>query len=182
MGKLGMLRTTKNIDQASREIREWLERIGISGLEVNINWDARQNVALLRFRYKSKNYEKRSTKQDNCRLNVCALAQFCENKVRASLQGIEDFDMSISPYLQLQGEVSTVPQGQENVNYEAYATIGIEYTASNEQLKNKYRELVKLYHPDIIQNINSNEVKAFQKKLQEINTAWSIIKIERGIT
>ena len=55
MTKLGQLRTDKPIEWAIREIREWLDKIGIGGLELDVKYDARMNIALIKFKYKNKN-------------------------------------------------------------------------------------------------------------------------------
>ena len=63
MKKIGTIQTEKSIENAMREIRQWLARIGVGGLDVDLKYDARMNVALLKFKYNGKNYEYRSTSQ-----------------------------------------------------------------------------------------------------------------------
>lgn len=65
----------------------------------------------------------------------------------------------------------------------AYKTLEIEETASNEELKKQYRKLVKQYHPDVItgQGADQATIDKATSKLQEINEAYEIIKLKKGI-
>lgn len=66
---------------------------------------------------------------------------------------------------------------------QAYQTLEIEETASNDELKKQYRKLVKLYHPDVItgQGADKDTVEKATQKLQSINEAYEIIKSTKGI-
>lgn len=176
--KIGQLRTTETIDKAMREIREWLTKINVEPMSLNTNWDARQNIALLKFSRKGKSYEFRSSKQNNCRLNMHAIARVMEYKVRAHLMGIEEFETAMSPYLQLEG-YSTPTQEVKKGNDRFYAIIGISPLASNDELTSHYKKMAKSWHPDMA---GSEEAKVvFEQKFSELNQAWSEIKKERGI-
>ena len=52
-----------------------------------------------------------------------------------------------------------------------YKVLGVSPDASDEEIKRKYRELTKKYHPDL----NPGDAKA-AKKMNEINTAYDQIK------
>jgi len=179
MGKIGQLQTSKSIDVATREIREWLDRLGINGMAVDLRYDAKTNIALCKFKYKNKDYEFRSTKQNNCRLNMHGIARVMEGKVRFHIMGIEDFEKSMSAYLQL----PNYSEFKDNEFYEAdkecYKVLEINSLASNEELIKQHKKLCKTYHPDMA---NSEEAKEMmEKKISKINEAWSEIKKERGI-
>lgn len=182
MGNIGQLRTEDSIDKAMRTIREWLERLGISGLNIQTQYDAKQNIALVKFRYKNKDYEFRSTKQTNCRLNMHGIARVMEFKVRASIMGIEDFETSMKSYLQIENKSGITSEHQVTGNEINYIKLGITSLASNDEIKKRYNLLMKSYHPDMIESINSDEAKKeFQKKASEINEAYTEIKKERGL-
>lgn len=181
MGKLGNLNTPKPIESAIREIREWLSKLNINGLGINTAYDAKMNVALIKFTYKDKSYEFRSTKQSNCRLNMHGIARVMEYKVRAHIMGIEEFEKSMTAYLQLenksdiQNEVNPI-----NINEKNYITLGINSLASNEEIKLRFKHLAKTFHPDMALN---QEAKAeFNKRFAEISEAYHNIKKERSIT
>jgi len=180
MGKLGQLNSKEPIEKAMREIREWLDKLRVNGLSINTNYDARMNIAILKFNYNGKNYEFRSTKQSNCRLNMWGIARVMEYKVRSHIMGIEDFSKSMESYVQIEDKSGIknefIPQ---NANEKNYVLLGISLTASNEEIKSRYRELVKTHHPDMY---NSKEAREeAEKKFAEINEAYDIISKERGL-
>lgn len=170
--------TQKPIETARKEIIRWLGMVSVSGLDIDIRYDAATNVALLRFKYKNKDYEFCSTKQDNCRLNMWGIARVIEYKVRSQIMGIEDFADSMYRYqLQIEGKVE-VPK-MKNVNELNYVVLGISPLASNDELQKKYKELMKAFHPDMTLSILAKA--EFEKRAAEINKAWAEIKKERGI-
>lgn len=182
---IGKLNTTKPIERAIKEIRDWLTKLGVNGLTIDIKYDAASNVAILRFTYGGKNYEFKSTKQSNCRLNMHAIARVIESKVRNHLMGIEEFNRAMTSYLQIeasseaQARSSYETQETRSQNIEAYAVMGISHLASNAELEAHYKKLAKSWHPDMA---GSEEAKVvFQRKFSEINQAWSNIKTERGL-
>ena len=142
MTLLGQITTTKPIENAVREIRDWLDRININGLDVNTRWDAKNNIALVQLKYKNANYEFRSTNQHNCRLNMYAIARVMEFKVRAHLMEIEKFDKSMQAYLAIENKSSYQnPFNQISADEKNYAVLGLNSLASNEEIKNAYKSL-----------------------------------------
>jgi len=65
--------------------------------------------------------------------------------------------------------------------YDPFFVLGVEYTATNEEIKKMYRELVKKYHPDVSMNKSEQFRKGAVEKIQEINEAYDSIKKIRGI-
>lgn len=59
-----------------------------------------------------------------------------------------------------------------------YEILGVSENASDEEIKNKYREMVKKYHPDKYQNNPLGDLA--EEKLQEINEAYDMIMNMRG--
>lgn len=178
--KIGQLRVEKPIENAMREIREWLERIDVTGLDINLNYDARSNIALLKLKYKNKNYEFRSQSQKNCRLNMHAIARVIEFKVRAHLMEIEQFDKSMVAYLAIEDSSGyTAPNGQNIADERFYVTLGISPLASNEEIEKRYKQLCKMYHPDM--SLSKEGKEEFTRKFGEINEAYAEIKRARGI-
>lgn len=175
MTKIGELRTERSIESAIKEINKWLSKITVDGL--NIEYDAKLNIAVLRFIYNSKNYEFRSTNQKNCRLNMWGIARVIEFKVRAHLMKIEDFGASMAYYKLLEGRVEF--QKKESVNEINYIRLGISPLASNDEIRKKYRQLMKSFHPDMALSIEAK--KEFEKRSYEINQAYAEIKKERGM-
>ena len=63
----------------------------------------------------------------------------------------------------------------------AYKILGIEPTATDEEVKRAYREMAKKNHPDLVSNLGEDVRKAAEKKFQEINAAYEAIKKQRGM-
>ena len=61
---------------------------------------------------------------------------------------------------------------------DAYSILGVPYGASDEEVKNAYRNLVRRYHPDNYDD--NNPLKELAKeKMQEINAAYDEIQRDR---
>jgi hypothetical protein len=185
---LGKLRIKEPIEKAMRETRNWLERLGISGLNLDTKYDAKLNIALVRFTYQGKPYEFQSKSQDNCRLNMWAIARVMEYKVRSHLMGIENFQKAMVAYIQLEASSEAQKQGQaENLKDNSSMqedknlclALGISHLASNKELQAHYKKLAKAWHPDMA---GSEEAKkSFETKFVEINNTWEKLKKIRGI-
>lgn len=173
MTKIGELRTEKSIESAIKEIKKWLSLIAVYGID--LGYDAKSNIAVLRLKYNDKDYEFRSINQKNCRLNMWGIARVIEFKVRSHLMGIEDFGASMESYKLLVGKVE--PQMQDSINEINYIRLGISSLASNDEIRKKYKQMMKSFHPDMALSVEAK--KEFQKRAAEINQAYAEIKKER---
>ena len=63
----------------------------------------------------------------------------------------------------------------------AYKILGIDSSASDEEVKKAYREMAKKNHPDLVSNLGDEVREAAEKKFQEINGAYEAIKKQRGL-
>lgn len=63
----------------------------------------------------------------------------------------------------------------------AYRVLGVSPSASNEEVKNAYRQMALKHHPDKVSTLGDDVRKAAQKKFQEINNAKDLIYKARGI-
>ena len=63
-----------------------------------------------------------------------------------------------------------------------YEVLGVDKSASFGEIKKKYRELVKKYHPDILMGKGADDeiIQEGTKKLQEINEAYESLKERLG--
>lgn len=62
----------------------------------------------------------------------------------------------------------------------AYKILGVEKTASNEEIKKAYRKMAVKYHPDKVSYLGDDVKEAAEDKFQKINEAYEAIKKERG--
>ena len=62
-----------------------------------------------------------------------------------------------------------------------YEVLGVEKTATDEELKKAHRDMVKKYHPDIHAYKGEEERKINEIKLKKINEAYDRIRKSRGI-
>ena len=63
----------------------------------------------------------------------------------------------------------------------AYKILGIDASASDEEVKRAYREMAKKNQPDLVSNLGEEVRQAAEKKFQEVNAAYEAIKKQRGI-
>lgn len=56
-----------------------------------------------------------------------------------------------------------------------YGILGVEKSASEDELKKAYRSLSKKYHPDLQQGKTDSEKKDAEEKFKEINEAYSVL-------
>lgn len=68
-----------------------------------------------------------------------------------------------------------------NPSENAYKILGIEPSATDEEVKKAYREMAKKNHPDLVSNLGEEVHHAAEKKFQEINEAYETIKKQRGL-
>lgn len=67
-----------------------------------------------------------------------------------------------------------------NVNSD-YAVLGIESTATEEEIKKAYRQMAIRYHPDKVASMGEEYQKGAKEKFQKIQEAYENIKRSRGI-
>jgi len=93
---------------------------------------------------------------------------------------IENFEKSMISYLQLENKSDYHAEFQQvSADERVYAILGLSSLSSNDELKSRYKELCKTWHPDMA--ISNEAKKEFEKRLSEINESWKKIKDERGI-
>ena len=80
------------------------------------------------------------------------------------------------------GGYSGGSQSSAKSKRDPYEILGLSKDATFNEIKKKYRELVKKYHPDILMGKGADEeiIQEGTKKLQEINEAYKILKERFG--
>jgi hypothetical protein len=73
------------------------------------------------------------------------------------------------------------PPMQQSKSTSSYKILGIDITATNEQIKKAYRNLVVKYHPDKFATQSPQVQQDAEAKFIEIQNAYDTIKAERGL-
>ena len=63
----------------------------------------------------------------------------------------------------------------------AYQVLGIDSSASNEEIKKAYRKIAMENHPDKVGHLGEDIRKAAEEKFSRINVAYEKIKKQRGM-
>ena len=58
----------------------------------------------------------------------------------------------------------------------ALSIFGIKNNYTEDELKKRYHELVKLYHPDYHMNTTEEKKEEYNRKTQDINEAYDVLK------
>lgn len=109
------------------------------------------------------------------------------------LFGIAKADGHVSDIeLQIVNRISVL-MGVSNVDFESlknmfyrdsqsdYKILGIEITATDEEIKKAYRQMAIRYHPDKVASLGEEYQKGAQEKFQKIQEAYENIKKQRGL-
>lgn len=70
---------------------------------------------------------------------------------------------------------------RQQVTENPYKVLGIEPTATDEEVKKAYRRMAMRYHPDKVENMGEEMRKNATEQFRIINEAYETIKRERGI-
>lgn len=62
-----------------------------------------------------------------------------------------------------------------------YSVLGLERSASQEEIKKRYLELSSKYHPDKVSHLGEELIDLAERKFVEINKSYQTIRKERGL-
>ncbi len=66
-------------------------------------------------------------------------------------------------------------------NISSYLSLGLERSATNEEVKRAYRKLAMKYHPDRLSGESETQKRIAKQRFREVKEAYELIKKERGI-
>ena len=67
------------------------------------------------------------------------------------------------------------------VSHNEYEVLGLAESATDDEVKSRYRELVKKYHPDRVSHLGEEFAQLAKEKFVKLQSAWETIRKERGI-
>lgn len=79
------------------------------------------------------------------------------------------------------GGYSSSSESSANITAAAYKTLGISPDATNAEVKDAYRTLVKKYHPDRYASQGAEAQAEAEKKFKEVQAAYEAVKETRGL-
>lgn len=90
--------------------------------------------------------------------------------------GIDDFESLLD-------NIKSYKSQNKNLSLkEAYEILGLSSGAKLDEVKKKYRELAKRYHPDVLNanNVSQAQLKEGARKFQQVNEAYELVKKHLG--
>ena len=105
--------------------------------------------------------------------------QFNEVKITLLSDIARSFGINSREFETLLNNIKSFKNESKSLNLdEAYNILELEKGADLPELKKRYRELAKRYHPDILNanNVGEKELKEGARKFQQINEAYELIK------
>lgn len=147
------IKTNRTADQLKRDIRNWLSRIGVQNEDIRIfSEDGTQST--VEYHLLGRHYKFSSWLQDSITNNLAAVEQFLHGRVIGIERGIEKVEKAFAGY-------EALPDYTKSENIDPYQALGFKEKVDLEVARSKFKEMVKLYHPDL--NPNKNTHAEFQR-------------------
>lgn len=118
--------------------------------------------------------------------SVAAADSYCSPEEEAVLKTIaSQLRISSYDYISIHerhtaGRASSSSSSAKSVK-NPYSILGIEESATNEEVKKAYRRLAMKFHPDKVEGLGDEVKKNAEQQFREINEAYETIKNQRGI-
>lgn len=118
--------------------------------------------------------------------SVAAADSYCSPEEEAVLKTIaSQLRISSYDYISIH-ERHTAGRASSSASYSQsaknpYSILGIEESATNEEVKKAYRRLAMKFHPDKVEGLGDEVKKNAEQQFREINEAYETIKNQRGI-
>jgi len=161
--KFKPIETNRTADQLKRDVRSWLNRIGVQNPDIQIRSNAQE--AEVEYILNNNIYTFKSHLQKNITNNLAAVEQFLHYRVLGIERGIETVEQAFSGY-------EALPDHTDENNFDPYQALGFKEPVDQETAVKKYKELARRFHPDVN---NSPEASA---QFQRINKAIKMLKGE----
>ncbi|MCR5066048.1 MAG: TerB family tellurite resistance protein [Bacteroidales bacterium] len=80
-----------------------------------------------------------------------------------------------------ESDYSSSSQRNQTVDDGPYAVLGLDSSATNDEVKKAYRRLAMKYHPDRVENLGEEVRRNAEEQFKKINEAYETIRIARGL-
>ncbi len=157
--KFKPIHTVRTADQLKRDCRNWLTRLGVQQSDIKINLS--DGTAQVEYIIKHIIYQFSSTLQKNASCNLAAVEQFLHYRVLGIERGIETTEQAFAGY-------EALPDYSNGKIENPYIVFGFQEKVPFEQVKSKFKELAKRYHPDVNPDKNTHSEFNLIKKAMEM--------------
>jgi len=157
------MKTSRSSDALKRDVRNWLNRIGVQNSDIVITHDG--NSADLTYILDGKEYAFKSVMQTIYTNNLAAVEQFLHSRVLGIERGIETAEQAFKGY-----EALPAPDHKKS----PWEVLGFEEPVSLLRAVVKFKDRIKEVHPDV----NDSPMAAVQfdelhKAIEEIKSTLS---------
>ncbi len=160
--KFKSIDTSRTADQLKRDVRNWLMRIGVQPTDIKIN--LAESKARIEYLIDKIIYNFSSIMQKNATNNLAAVEQFLHFRVLGIERGIETTEQAFAGYKALPDPFGKI---------DPYIIFGFKQKVPVEQVRVKYKQLAKRYHPDV------NPDKKTHSEFNRIKEALDMIEEEQ---
>ncbi len=151
--------TVRTTDQLKRDCRNWLTRLGVQQSDIKINLS--DGDAKVEYTIKSIIYQFSSILQRNATNNLAAVEQFLHFRVLGIERGIETTEQAFAGY-------EALPDYSDGKIENPYIVFGFKEKVPLEQVKAKFKQMAKKYHPDVNPDKNTHSEFLLIKKAMEM--------------
>lgn len=138
--KFKKMESLKPADTIKKDIRTWLARIGVQQTEISIRTS--NDMVEIEYMLNRKRYVFSSHLQKNIQSNLAAVEQFLHYRVLGIERGIETAEQAFAGY-------EALPDHTGGTSEDPYMILDVQRTDDIDEIRRKFKNLAKRYHPDI---------------------------------
>ena len=157
----------KSVWRIKEDIYKWLTRLGVHEGDITIKAGKdNKEKAVVRYVFKGQDYELSTAKASVYTKNLHFIELLIHSRVLGIERGIETLEQAFAGYTALPDYTNASP----------FQVLGVPENSSLDLCKKKFKQLAKLYHPDV----NEDEGSHFLR-LKNALEAIIILKNDEGV-
>ncbi len=102
-----------------------------------------------------------------------------ENEQNVIDQIASQLEIPLQDHQRIQNQYTQITKQDKKKDF--YSILGLQQSATNEEIKKAYRVSASQYHPDKVSHLRKELIEFANKKFTEIKTAYEGIKKDRGL-